>query len=101
MARQRPVVAFEFGRRDAATPAGYGPNDFFGFFAGLNFEIFDLFGRHFGRAEFDLPWNAREMPHYVVAVPAERTDVAPRLRAEAWALIRAEASEVRPPSAAS
>jgi FkbM family methyltransferase len=90
--RQRPIVAFEFGRRDAATPAGYGPDEFFGFFEDLDFEIFDLFGRRFGRAEFDLPWNAREMPHYVVAVPTERTEVAARLRKEAWALIRAEAS---------
>jgi FkbM family methyltransferase len=98
--RQRPVVALEFGRRDAAIPAGYGPDEFFGLFAAIGFDVFDLFGRRFGRAEFDLPWNAREMPHYVVAVPAERTDVAPRLRDQACALVRADASGVLVPSIA-
>ncbi|WP_245573068.1 hypothetical protein [Lichenihabitans psoromatis] len=54
------------------------------------FKILDLFGRPFGRPEFDLPWNAREMPHYVVAVPANRTDVAPALLNESWSLIKAD-----------
>jgi FkbM family methyltransferase len=84
---QRPLIALECGRRDAAIPAGYGPDEFFGLFADVGYTVVDLFGRTFGRAEFNLPWNAREMPHYVVAIPSERQDVAPRLRAttsEIW-----------------
>lgn len=85
---QQPIIAFEFGRKDAAIPAGYGADDFFGFFAEINYTILDLFGRPFGPAEFDLPWDAREMPHYVVATPTARQDeVAAKLRRRAWSIL--------------
>lgn len=88
LSQQRPIVALEFGRCDAATPAGYGPDEFFGFFAEVGYQILDLYGRPFDPADFQLPWDARHMPYYVVAAPFERTDVAPRLRKEAWALLQ-------------
>ena len=88
--RHRPLVAFECNRRDTAAQMGYDAAVFFGFFASVDYRLLDLFGRPFGPVEFDLPWNAREVPHYVIAVPAERADVAPRLRAEAWALLQSE-----------
>lgn len=90
LVQQRPLVVFECGRRDAAVPAGYTADDFFALFAQVDYVLFDLFGRPFGPAEFDLPWNAREMPHYVVAVPATRTDIALKLRRRAWAVLIGE-----------
>ncbi|UPT88637.1 hypothetical protein HAP41_0000006025 [Bradyrhizobium barranii subsp. apii] len=88
LAAQRPVVAFEFGRDDAAIPAGYGADDFFDLFEEIDYAVLNVFGRPFGRAEFDLPWNAREMPHYVVAAPADRREeVAKKLRRRAWSVL--------------
>ncbi len=83
LAQHRPIVAFEFGGGDAARQAGFAADEFFGFFAELHYSLVDLFGRPFGPDQFDLPWNAREVPHIVVAAPAERQDVPLQLRTEA------------------
>lgn len=85
--RQRPVIAFEFGGKDAALPAGYDAPEFFAFFEGVDYRLLDLAGRPFTTEFFNLPWDQREVPHYVVAVPKEREDVAPKLRAQAWSIL--------------
>lgn len=90
LALQRPVVVLECGRRDAAMQAGYDADAFFSLFAGLDYHLLDLFGSAFGPAQFDLPWDSRAVPHYIVAVPAERPEIAARLRAAAWAVVEAK-----------
>ncbi len=88
LARHRPIVTMECGRIDAAAPAGYTADDFFGYAAQVGYTIVDLFGRPFGQAEFALHWNAREVPHYVVAMPIGRRDVPVGLQERAYAAMQ-------------
>ena len=41
---QRPIVAFEFGRKDAAIPEGYDADDFFSLFQEIDYVVLDLYG---------------------------------------------------------
>ena len=84
LTKHRPIVALECGRTDAATPAGYSADDFFGYAKEVGYEVVDLFGRPFSKTQFALHWNAREVPHYVVASPLGREDVPARLREQAY-----------------
>ncbi|GGC61959.1 hypothetical protein GCM10011504_45240 [Siccirubricoccus deserti] len=59
MARHRPVIVFENARAGSASAYGYDAESYFRFFEGLGYRLRDLFGRPFGRAEWDspgLPW---------------------------------------------
>ena len=60
-------MALECGRIDAARQVGYSADDFFLLFDVIGYELFDLFGRPFGKREFYLPWNDHTVPHYIVA----------------------------------
>jgi FkbM family methyltransferase len=84
LTKHRPIVTMECGRLTAATPAGYGPDDFFGYASEIGYNIVDLFGRPFGKTEFALDWDVRGMPHYVVAFPIGRQDVATKLWEESY-----------------
>lgn len=64
--QHRPVLVFECDRVDAPRHYGYGPDEFFGFFAGLGYRLHDLFGRPFARESWDSPGY----PHYFIALHA-------------------------------
>lgn len=51
----RPVIVFENARASAAAAYGYDAETYFGFFDGLGYRLRDLFGRPFGRREWDSP----------------------------------------------
>jgi FkbM family methyltransferase len=68
---QRPLIAFECGRQDSARAYGYTADRFFDFFNSEGYRLLDLFGRPFGRVEFEEPWNSVLVPHYCVASPEE------------------------------
>jgi FkbM family methyltransferase len=95
LTRHRPIVVFECGGAGAAAQAGYGADAFFGFFAAIGYSLLDLLGRPYGPREFALPWNNFEVPHYIAAVPAARSDAAGRLRDAAWQLLQ-ESSNTAP-----
>jgi hypothetical protein len=80
--KQKPVIAFECGRIDAARTSGFASEEFFALFEQLGYDIYDLFGELFGPAQFQLPWNDRTVPHYTVAALSQRQDVFQRLRDE-------------------
>jgi FkbM family methyltransferase len=86
---QRPLIAFECGRQDAASAYGYTAEHFFSFFGSHGYRLVDLFGRPFGRVDFQEPWNSVLVPHYCVASPEECVDTAAELcGAAARALIQ-------------
>lgn len=66
IAAHRPVLVFQNARAVAAAAYGYDSEAFFGFFGGIGYRVLDLFGRPFGRAE----WDRAEIPWYGIAVPA-------------------------------
>ena len=66
IAAHRPVLVFQNARAAAASAYGYDAAAFFGFFAGLGYRVLDLFGRPFGRADWDRP----DIPWYSIAVAA-------------------------------
>lgn len=55
LARHRPVIVFENARAGAAETYGYDADSYFSFFEGLGYRLRDLFGRPFGRSEWDSP----------------------------------------------
>jgi FkbM family methyltransferase len=55
LGQHRPVIVFENARAGAATAYGYDAGTYFDFFDGLGYQLRDLFGRPFGRAEWDSP----------------------------------------------
>ena len=68
IARSAPFIVFENALEWAGTCFGYTRHDFFAFFAGLGFELFDAFGRRFTLAEWDSP----DVGWYFCAFPATR-----------------------------
>lgn len=66
IAAHRPVLVFQHARATAAAAYGYDATDFFRFFAGIGYRVLDLFGRPFGRADWDRP----DIPWYGIAVAA-------------------------------
>ncbi|WP_431269568.1 FkbM family methyltransferase [Dankookia sp. P2] len=67
IAAHRPVLVLQNARAAAAAAYGYDAASFFGFFAGLGYRVLDLFGRSFGRAD----WDRTDIPWYAIAVPAD------------------------------
>jgi FkbM family methyltransferase len=63
LARHRPVIIFENARAGSAAAYGYDAESYFGFFEELGYRLRDLFGRHFGRAE----WESPGLPWYFIA----------------------------------
>lgn len=70
LARHRPMVVLENAREGSARAYGYDAAAWFGFFAGLGYALFDLFGRPFTAAE----WWREDVPWYFLAVPAGGAD---------------------------
>jgi FkbM family methyltransferase len=63
LARHRPVIVFENARAGAAAAYGYDAETYFSFFEGLGYRMRDLFGRRFGRPE----WESPGYPWYFIA----------------------------------
>lgn len=72
LARSHPVIVFENSREDAARAYGYDRHEYFSFFTGLGYRLFDLFGRPF-RLE---SWEDQGHPWYFIGVAAESADQA-------------------------
>ncbi|TDH60864.1 class I SAM-dependent methyltransferase [Dankookia rubra] len=66
IAAHRPVIVFQNARAASAAAYGYDATAFFRFFAGLGYRVLDLFGRPFGRAD----WDGQDVPWYFMAVAA-------------------------------
>lgn len=65
IARTRPVIVFENGRQFSADEYGYTREDFFGFFAGIGYELYDAYGYAFGPPD----WRASNYPWQFIAAP--------------------------------
>jgi FkbM family methyltransferase len=63
--KSRPLIVFENDQENSAKRYGYAKDEWFGFFAGLGYETFTLWGRPFGRAD----WGRRDIPWYFIAAP--------------------------------
>ncbi len=85
--RQKPVIALECGRADAAAVAGYSEDEFFGLFEQLEYHLYDLLGRPFTRDDFVRPYTDRLVPHYLIAVPGDVEHLVDRLREDARAAL--------------
>ncbi|MCB4821640.1 FkbM family methyltransferase [Roseicella aerolata] len=72
IARHRPVLVCHNARAVAAATYGYEPEAYFGFFAGLGYRLYDLFGRPFGPAD----WLPPDRPWYTIAVAADSAEEA-------------------------
>jgi len=70
LARSHPVIVFENSREHAARAYGYDRYDYFSFFAGLSYRLYDLFGRPF-RLE---GWDDQGHPWYFIGVVADGPD---------------------------
>ena len=68
IARTGPFIVFENALEWAGTCFGYGRDDFFALFTGLDLELFDAFGRRFTAAEWDSP----DVGWYFCAFPVSR-----------------------------
>jgi hypothetical protein len=55
LARYHPMIVFENGLSAPAQVYGYSKEDFFAFFEGIGYRLYDLFGRPFTTAEWGLP----------------------------------------------
>ncbi len=86
--RQKPVIALECGRAEAAAVAGYSENDFFRLFERLGYHLYDLFGRPFTRDDFARPYTDRLVPHYLIAAPGNVEHLVDRLRGDARAALK-------------
>ncbi|MFC7474979.1 FkbM family methyltransferase [Dankookia sp. GCM10030260] len=90
LAVSRPVIVFENSRQDAADAYGYDRHEYFSYFTGLGYRLFDLFGRPF-RLE---SWDDLGHPWYFIGVAADGADEAlvtaslPRIIGDAIATIR-------------
>jgi len=65
----RPIVVFENSPRSASRLNNYSADDFFDFFASIDYEIYDIFLNKFTIER----WMAKEerIPSYYIAVPTE------------------------------
>jgi FkbM family methyltransferase len=85
LTRSHPVIVFENSRQDAALAYGYDRHEYFSYFTGLGYRLYDLFGRPF-RLE---SWDDQGHPWYFIGVAADGPDEAlvtasmPRIIAEA------------------
>jgi FkbM family methyltransferase len=70
LARHRPAVVLENAREGSATAYGYDAAAWFGFFAALDYALYDLFGRPFTPAD----WWRDDLPWYFIAVAAGSAD---------------------------
>jgi len=64
--RSRPIIAFEFNRQYAAQLYHYTKEHFFETFRGLNYDLYDVFGRVITPQSWDrplVPWYAFGVPH--------------------------------------
>lgn len=69
--RDRPLLAFENAREQAAQIAGYTQEDFFGLFTSIGYQLFDIFMGPFGPDR----WRGDPtMPVYNIAVPQEQIE---------------------------
>ncbi len=83
--QKRPVIEFENGKASPAAVYGYSADDFFAYFEGVDYRLFDIFGRSFGPSL----WSTRGGAWNFFAVPRERVEeielVLPSIVAEAAA----------------
>ena len=72
LARWHPVIVFENSRQDAARAYGYDRHEYFRYFTGLGYRLYDLFGRPF-RLE---SWDDQGHPWYFMGVATDGPDEA-------------------------
>lgn len=82
VARLRPAISFEFGRRSYGT-YGVDPGAVFDWFAGLGYVIFDVIGNRLGQRDRFLRADAIPGVWDFLAVPAERGDLKRLAQAQA------------------
>jgi FkbM family methyltransferase len=61
----QPFIVFENGRQTSANNYGYTCHEWFEFFESVGYNVYDLFGRPFGKGNWDDP----EVPFYFIGVP--------------------------------
>ncbi len=70
LGKSRPLIVFENDQENSAQLYGYSRDEWFGFFAAVNYETFTLWGQPFGRTD----WGRRESPWYFIAAAADSPD---------------------------
>jgi FkbM family methyltransferase len=70
LARSHPVIVFENSRESAADAYGYDRYEYFRYFIGLGYRLFDLFGRPFTLDG----WDDQGHPWYFIGVAADSSD---------------------------
>ncbi|HEY6579171.1 MAG TPA: FkbM family methyltransferase, partial [Rhizomicrobium sp.] len=68
--RFRPLVVFENDQENSARDYGYSRDEWFGFFEAGGYEVFDLWGRAYGRND----WGRRDIPWYFIAASANSAE---------------------------
>jgi FkbM family methyltransferase len=68
--KSRPLVVFENDQENSAHRYGYAKEEWFDFFASAGYEMFTLWGRPYGPAD----WGRRDIPWYFIAAPQHSAD---------------------------
>jgi FkbM family methyltransferase len=71
LAHHRPLIVFENDQENSARDYGYSKEDWFGFFASVNYNVFTLWGQPYGPAD----WGRRDIPWYFIAAPADMANI--------------------------
>jgi FkbM family methyltransferase len=70
LGNSRPLIVFENDQENSAARYGYTKEEWFGFFAGLGYESFTLWGQPYTPAD----WGRHDIPWYFIAAAAGSRD---------------------------